>query len=752
MPNPRLKQRIAAGSLVLLAACAGGDDGSPVTPDPNTTPATVIVHPGADTLDWVSATRQMSASVLNGTGGTLATQVTWSSSDTAVVRVSASGMATGLRVGTSTLRASAGGIVGESELMVRQVPATVEKVSGDGQTAAVQAELPEPLIVEVRDGGGTPIPGAELDWRMLLGSGSLSSVATEANGDGRGQARWTLGTEPGNQQVEVRSGTAAVVFDATSEAVTAASVSLAPSSATLNAVGDTIRFVATVLDTSGDLIHNAQLVYTSTDTSVATIDSVGLATGRSPGTASIIVQVDAESDTASIVVHEDTPENPPTITAISPAVLIEGDAATITGSGFSADAAANRVTVDGLAANVTSASSTSLTIEVPFADCLPPRKVSVEVTGSRGEARQEVRVSPMTQSQLELPVFYYRFTYAGNGCLHLPESVGAGEYLIGVASTSQVPSSLTAVTLRGTAGERGILDAVTSMGPAEPLGETRFELRGRRTAQRTALGSRAERPSARVGGLSDRHAAGAEIVARNLDLVSRLGRSTLSGAVPDLIGGAVAGDTVSVWSGYARTCTTGEQVRAVIRLIGDNAIWLDDVENPAGTFTDSELGQLDSFYANHVQGVHDAYFGSASDVDSNGRTVVLMTKEVNRQDDLGGWVWWGDLYPSGQCGRSNQAEIFFGKVPDPGGSFGDPSTKEDLLAFYPSLLAHETTHIIQAAAIVLGSAGNKTLWEIEGGASLAEQLVAYSVFGHGSGRELGYSEYEVGAYWYWNLI
>ena len=51
---------------------------------------------------------------------------------------------------------------------------------------------------------------------------------------------------------------------------------------------------------------------------------------------------------------------------------------------------------------------------------------------------------------------------------------------------------------------------------------------------------------------------------------------------------------------------------------------------------------------------------------------------------------------------------------------------------------------------VLGPADFKTSWENEGGASLAEQLVAYRLFEHGSNRDLDYEDYRAGSYWYWN--
>ena len=139
------------------------------------------------------------------------------------------------------------------------------------------------------------------------------------------------------------------------------------------------------------------------------------------------------------------------ISGVEPTVLVEGQEARITGSGFSIAAAQNQVSVGGVAARVTSASATSLSIVVPWSDCLPPRRDELRVSvGSQSDART-IGVTPRTPEDLELQQYWYRYSYAGNGCVHLPGGVSGGEYLIGVVSTSEVPSSVARVTLVGTA-------------------------------------------------------------------------------------------------------------------------------------------------------------------------------------------------------------------------------------------------------------------------------------------------------------
>ena len=457
------------------------------------------------------------------------------------------------------------------------------------------------------------------------------------------------------------------------------------------------------------------------------------------------------------------------ISGVEPGVLVEGASARITGSGFSATAAQNQVSVGGRGARVTSASATSLSIIVPRSDCLPPRREELRVAvGSKSDART-VGVTPRS---LETEPNRYWYTYGGDGCLHLSGSASRGEYLIGVTSISEDPASLTGVTVTGTPWDASVVATESGRIVVAADGEALEE------ASRSGMAALAQgpfsasaafarqptlpmAPASAGGGIGEWPLAADtlrmrwarahnEIMTRNRALLRRLGRATRP-ALADARRDLQVGDTLTLYGERGATCASRGQVRAVVRLVGTSSIWLDDRDNPAGTFTDSELANLDAFYSANIKGVHDDYFGALSDVDGNGRFLVLMTKEANRSD-VQGWVSWADLYPRERCARSNQAEIFYGMVPDPQGSVGDAVTKEDVLDYYPQLIAHEVTHLVQANAQVLGNAGWKNAWEDEGGASLAEQLVAHRLFGHGSGQELGWSAYtasQEGRNWYW---
>jgi hypothetical protein len=74
--------------------------------------------------------------------------------------------------------------------------------SGDGQTGAPGRELPLPLIVVVTDDDDRPIPDVEVSFTTVGSGGTVSQPAILSDHQGRVQAQWTLGVEPGPQTVQ----------------------------------------------------------------------------------------------------------------------------------------------------------------------------------------------------------------------------------------------------------------------------------------------------------------------------------------------------------------------------------------------------------------------------------------------------------------------------------------------------------------------------------------------------------------------
>ncbi len=89
-------------------------------------------------------------------------------------------------------------------------PSRLEIVSGAGQQGPSGEALPRPLVVEVRDQYGNPMPDAVVTFTVTVGDGRLSNrfkverVRTDANG--RARTSLTLGPHPGRNIVVVSLG------------------------------------------------------------------------------------------------------------------------------------------------------------------------------------------------------------------------------------------------------------------------------------------------------------------------------------------------------------------------------------------------------------------------------------------------------------------------------------------------------------------------------------------------------------------
>ncbi len=65
------------------------------------------------------------------------------------------------------------------------------------QSGQVGTTLANPLVVQVADAFGNPIPGVDVVW-TVDGGGSVSSATTTTGADGQTSVTRTLGTTAGN--------------------------------------------------------------------------------------------------------------------------------------------------------------------------------------------------------------------------------------------------------------------------------------------------------------------------------------------------------------------------------------------------------------------------------------------------------------------------------------------------------------------------------------------------------------------------
>ena len=200
-------------------------------------------------------------------------------------------------------------------------------------------------------------------------------------------------------------------------------------------------------------------------------------------------------------------------------------------------------------------------------------------------------------------------------------------------------------------------------------------------------------------------------------------------------------------------CSTPINVGARVAAISNTAYILADTANPTGGFTDTEYAAFGTTFDTLVSPVDLQNFGQPTDIDKNGKVIILFTKEVNKLTDrgavgvVGGLFFERDLFPIQDdrtlglqgCATSNVGEMFYLLVPDPNGVFSDKRSKTDVLNLTPGTLAHEYQHLINAARRLYINLANEfeVGWLNEGLSHIAEELLYYRVSGLAPRQNIG---------------
>lgn len=242
-------------AALVLAGCGGGGDGGPVGP---ATVASVTLS--AATVQLASgASVQLTATAKDAGGATVSGgTVTWAITDAAVATVTGGGSLTGVKIGTTTVRATIAGKSAEAPVTVTVgAPTAVTVVAGAGQTAQVGAAVATAPRVRVRDFGDNAVAGATVQFAVTGGGGRLTgttTVTTDAAGEATAPA-WALGVLPGANTLSATAGPATAAITAT------AAYTRAAADRTDEVAGDQIHVIYAVpsdqtdraLDTSGRL-------------------------------------------------------------------------------------------------------------------------------------------------------------------------------------------------------------------------------------------------------------------------------------------------------------------------------------------------------------------------------------------------------------------------------------------------------------------------------------------------------------------
>ncbi|TVP77795.1 MAG: hypothetical protein EA352_02960 [Gemmatimonadales bacterium] len=506
-------------------------------------------------------------------------------------------------------------------------------------------------------------------------------------------------------------------------------------------VGQTRTFTAQVFLSSQETTDELEVTWSSGSPGTLEVSGDGTATALAQGPATIRAEVGERSAQLSFtILSEEAPE----VDGVDPEAFADGETAVLTGRNFGEALQDNEVRLDGLPLEVVSASASQLEVLVPEGICLPsgPVEGTVTVAGETASFTHTYQgPEPDDLPHGELVVERGEDTL----CVRLPAASSGSSYLMGVQSTSLVDEEVISARL-----EVGV-PAGTGAAHGGPVGKQAANWADGHVHS-DAGPLRPIGPGARRGSgyaKDDPHAIHTRML-QALNAEAEALRGRLGPATSDVMADMPArsevpestseGDTVTVRfpeidDNLTVNCTDFEDIHAVVRVRSDHFFVLEDLENPSGGYTEEDFRDAAAFLESTTRPRLEEHFGSFTDLDDNGRVVLVFTQEVNRLGPLG-FVNPLDFFTSDECPASNGGEFLFNQVPDPQGSVGRQVSRSEAVKGLNSLNAHELTHVIQSGRRFTDVPNSMEIWAAEGQAVLGEEIVGWEELGLGAAQNL----------------
>ena len=280
----------AANGSATITATAGSVSGTAAVTVEQVV-SSIGVSPSADTLVALGDTVRLVAEATdaNGHGVAGVTEFVWSSSDTLVARVDASGLVESVAEGEAAVTATASEVTGGAELtVVSPLPTTI---AASRDTVAFTAlRQTAQLAVEVRDQVGRVMAEALVSWS----SGDTLVAVVDSAG-------LVMAVGGGTTKVTAAAGDVADTVVVT-VMQSAGTVVVSPSESTV-ALGDTLRLTAEAFDANGHAVKGATFSWSSSNAGVAQVDDSGLVEALAAGTVRIRATAGDASGVAEITVE-----------------------------------------------------------------------------------------------------------------------------------------------------------------------------------------------------------------------------------------------------------------------------------------------------------------------------------------------------------------------------------------------------------------------------------------------------------------
>jgi hypothetical protein len=278
---------LAVGTAQIVAAIDGGAD--TVFVNVANAVAQLVLTPPTLTMTSVFDTAQLAVAAYNSRGSPVLTEVTWRSTDPAIVAIGPNSRIEARGVGTARIIASSGALADTTVVTVTNNPAIIDIAETDVSLSFVN-QTASPTI-NIRNTRGDVLPRTAVTWRA--DDPAILAVSTTgfitALGVGTTTVRATAGSLGDSVRVTVTNNPTSIVVSAERDTVTA--------------VGRTVLYSGEVRNAGNAVLVGYPISWRSTNTAIASVSSAGLVTALATGTTFIIGTAGPVADTITIVVR-----------------------------------------------------------------------------------------------------------------------------------------------------------------------------------------------------------------------------------------------------------------------------------------------------------------------------------------------------------------------------------------------------------------------------------------------------------------
>ena len=298
----------AGGTVAIIAQSEGVSGSASLTVNTPSPAAVAQVLLEVPTRDLVTGQSIQSVVTLKDAQGNilLGRTITYSTENSSIVTVSATGVIKGISAGSARVSASSGGVSGNETFQVTAGTQPLASITINPASATLSIGQTSQATAVGKDAQGSTIGGTSFTWTTSNPAAATvsSSGVVSAVGVGAATIRAAASGVTGSMAVTVVAPTVAAV-----------TVTLNPSIQ----VGGTAQASAVARDAAGNALSGKTFVWTSGTSSIAAVSSSGLVTGLTAGSSQIRATTDGVIGSSTVTVSSAvTSVAPPELPRVTP--------------------------------------------------------------------------------------------------------------------------------------------------------------------------------------------------------------------------------------------------------------------------------------------------------------------------------------------------------------------------------------------------------------------------------------------------